>query len=322
MGEKMQFNTLMGRPLALRPSSSQNTNAVTFGRNVNKAQAVAQEELVTVARAERKAEAVKYAHAPIPAFDYIQGRLNATLAQDFSNKVFSIKGEAQFTGKDLLDSLMSLKAAQPNNAPNVDRLTGFELAQLGKTETSLRDFADSKKIPFGLMYDALREAHRYGLVYQMKDLKRGATYYGVPQSVRDMLKLAVPQEAPPVSAVQAETVAKKPLSPFGKTLQSLLEKAKTLSPKDEFFEFSAQLANSALETGVINEEAIPAEFKPVIARIGVTETMPGSILTVFESSVGGPFESIAKDLCLNGITEGLLDQQEFQEVKDSLRVPA
>ncbi|MBY0404673.1 MAG: hypothetical protein K2X66_12290 [Cyanobacteria bacterium] len=274
-------------------------------------------EAMMVVRQGRKAEAkaVQYAHAPIPAFDYIQGRFTLERGTDFMEKTFHVKGEPLFTGEELLNLLMSPQGINPRSIPNAERLSPYDFSQLGVPEKSLHQAADAKNHHVVHWIDAVNEGRRMGILYQLKDVKRGVTYYGIPTNVREALKLKLPEPKAAEATISDAGLnpQKLQLTPFGKALQEVLTLAKILSPKDELFEFTAQLLHSAIGGNLFPSNQVPEPFQKPLAEMHVEDALEGTILNLYEASHGTTLAPKVRDLCSVAMEAGHLDEKTFKE---------
>jgi hypothetical protein len=278
-------------------------------------------EAMMLVRQERRVEAkaVQYAHAPIPAFDYIQGRFTLERGTDFMAKTYQVngqvKGEPLFTGEELLNLLMSPQGISPRSIPNVERLSSYDFSQLGVPEKSLHQAADAKNHHVVHWIDAVNEGRRMGIIYQLKDVKRGVTYYGIPTEVREALKLKLPE--PKTTDATISDTGLNPqtlqLTPFGKAIQEVLTLAKILSPKDELFEFTAQLLHSAIGGNLFPSNQVPEPFQKTMAEMNVEDALEGTLLNLYEASQGTSLAPKVRDLCSVAMDAGHLDEKAFKE---------
>jgi hypothetical protein len=310
------------RPWALLSVGATGQSAgVQFGKNEHQEQVAHEAQAAYAVKRHAEKKAVQVAHAPIPAYDYISGRLTPGRAQEYAARRFQGKSEAGLTGQELLQWLTTPKASTLALIPNVEQLSGFELGRLAKTEKQLRAWSQATGVSIATLYTALEAARRAGLVYQLKDIKRGETYYGVPQEVRLVLNLQPPVEEVAVKGIQPAAPSAKPaLTAFGQAIQTFLEQAAALPPQDERFEYAGQLAAAAIDAELVPSGSIPEAIRGTMSRDGYIESISGTLLNLYESSVGTPLLGAVADLCQAAVNNGALEAEDYDSVRQASRL--
>lgn len=299
--------------ITLSPSkTSVYCSPVTFGKWSEAKESVHAAELAH-AVVRKKAVAHAVAHAPLPTYDYVRNRYTPQCAVAFSQSSFQDKDGNAFSGQDFLTHFLCERPIPLNHIPAVEGLTPFEFQKIGVAEGELRAFAKTHQVPLWLVDTALKQARGGGFLYEVRDIKRKATYYGVPLEVQNHLKLERPKPIVLSSPAGKAPAAPTPKTPMQESLTALFAGAELLAPTDEVFEFSAQLAKASLETGLIQAEDIPKALKAIVDKSTYTESLDGTLLNLLESAQGLPIVADIQEVCRLAESVGILTAKDLEE---------
>lgn len=271
-----------------------------------------EEELVYVERAEKKQEAVQYAHAERPALDYRRHRFNKEDAEEFLAETREFPGGGQATGRELLGLLITPDAVDVDRSFDPARL---DMTRFGMSDSDLRPILQEKGVPVYAYHDFLGRAFNYGLVYRVSDNETRRTYHGVPLPVREALGYHADEEP---SQILPKAEKAKP-SAFNAALTALAREAESLPPKEELFEFTAQTVEAAIKAGRLGRDRLSPAFEQRAHSLEFdTPPLAEALLTLLDSSHGTPWFDKALSLCRHAVADGALKQARLDETLSGL----
>ncbi len=290
----------------------QDPGAPKFWDGAHEEENANEEELVYVNRAEKKQEALAYAHAERPALDYRNHRFNKEDAEEFLSETREFPGGGQATGHELLGLLITPDAVRTDHDFDPSRV---EMTRFGKSDSDLRPILEEKGIPVYAYHAFLGQAFNYGLVYRVSDNETHKTYHGVPHPVREALGYETEEETKaPAKAADLEKA-----SAFNGALAALAHEAESLPPKEELFEFTAQTVEAAIKSGHLKRDQLSEAFEKRSLSIDFeTPTLTEALLTLLESSQGTPWFDKSLNLCRHAVAAGALKQGKLDEILKDL----
>jgi hypothetical protein len=279
------------------------------------------ESLVEVARAEKKQVAYRVAHAEIPSFDAMPSRFNELEARFFAKKVFGSKTETPFTGLDLLQCLSPVKPYSVYAQPSIKNLSVFDLSQRGLPEKTLQTFSKQYDVTSWEVQDALKAAMRQGLVYEIRDTQRGATYYGATlEAVQTLelkppvLKIETPQNQSDANTTEEKThgLLQEPLRQVFTWVQKLMNQAENTKYGlgAELAEYTAQLVKALEHDHLLAKTDVPDSLQAA-ADSASEEAISGTLINMLEATEGSNGQTYVKSLCKQAAEIGLLDKKDL-----------
>lgn len=277
--------------------------------------------LVEVARAEKKQVAYRVAHADIPSFDAMPNRFNDLEARFFAKKVFGSKTQTPFTGLDILQQLTPLKPYSGFAQPNIKTLSVFDLSHRGLPEAKLQEFAKQFDVSSWEVQDALKEAMRHGLVYEIRDTLRGATYYGATLEALKALELNLPsintdhrQNQSGLDMTQDKThgLLQEPLKQIFTWIQNLMTQGgqAKYGLSAELAEYTAQLVKALEHDHLLAKEDVPPVLQAA-ADSATDEAISGTLINMLEATEGNNGHIYVKSLCQHAAEIGLVDKKDL-----------
>lgn len=248
------------------------------------------EEFQHVLRNEAKKEEAKHAYAERPVLDYLRARFNAESGARFLDELYDVGGEAELSGRALLEPVVTEFAVHldvPLDPSRVD-MSGF-----GRSERELRDIAAAGGFSPHAYHRFLDRAFKEGLIYRLSDNGAQKTYYGVPYEVRHALSLK-----PSEKKAEEKPAEKTPLkeSAFGSALAAFAERAKAMPKGEELIEFTAD----------------------AVAAAASGEGLKDALLTLFESSDGTKWFDEISAVCEQAVSAGILTRRQLDEARENL----
>lgn len=267
------------------------------------------ERIPVFAERRRVLRAVRFQHAERPALDYREQSFSPERAQEFAAETFEMGEGIVWTGRQLLEALMTPQGLIPTTPPDKARV---DLGLFGKSDAILQTLAAENGIAPYRLHDALERAYREGLIFKFDSARLKKTFYGVPEPVRRALGLTAPEPSP-AEAPRAAAPAKP--TPLSESLAALAGAVEGLPAKDETFEFAAQAAAAMIEAGLVRQEDLPAGFVAKARSIGFeTPPLGAAVMTLYESSRGTPYFTLARAFARRAADAGLLEPEDARSV--------
>lgn len=277
--------------------------------------ASADEEALVLRRQEEKEEA-RHAYAEPPVLEHGLRGFSKELAREILDRVYSFGESSQWTGRQLLELLMTEGALDMDRTPDVMRL---DMSRFGRSDAEIREILKEKGIPVFRYQDFMNAAFRRGLLYRVNARKLNRTFHGVPALVRQAFGFKPPEEPGSVAVVgQLQGSDAKP-SAFSQALSGLAREALAWPVKDELFEFSLQLVEAALAAKRIDSQEVSALRGKAPGLAFEVPSLPSALITLLESSKGRDSFDRVLDLCQRAVAENLLKRRQLDETLEALR---
>lgn len=274
-------------------------------------------EALVLRRQETKEEA-RHAHAELPILEHGLKGFNEALAREFLERRHSFGEGSDWTGRQLLLLLMTEEALDTGRTPDIERL---DMSQFGRSDAEIRAILNKKGIPVFRYHDFMNAAFRRGLLYRVNARKLDRTFHGVPALIRRTFDLTPPETPGRLAAAGQAPGSEARPSAFSEALSGLVGEAMAWPVKDELFEFTAQLAESALAAKKIDVKQVQALRDRAPGLTFEVSSLASALITLLDSSKGTLVFDRVLDLCQRAVGEGLLKRREL-DVEELLAGPS
>ncbi len=245
--------------------------------------------------------------------------LKALLPAFLKQALFQIGNRKAFTGKDLLKLLSShhdLSLDQLGQIYDTDDLNGIIPQYYGqKVEDLFKQLPPGCNV--GQLHEALQDALRLGVIFELYDAASAATYYGLTQDVYDLLGPIKPK------AKVTEATPAAPKDPLQTAMQQVLDLGAAILPKASDPDFLAEQfanlfwSNLATKSQLNFPEAIQKKLEQACFS---TPTPLGAIFDLKETlkdegfGAGSDIQNALNALFQAACEKGLIKHAEAEEM--------